>query len=680
MRQDSTLIKTFVFVAGSIAALLARAPAHAETVIHLIVVADTLDPKIGKSVEVDMQMIEGAFRRQVLGDARLKIDAVGREACRPDQILQRIAAVKLQPEDALVFFFSGHGAHDDQQEQYFKFPRLGPDMILTRKQVRAAIKARGCRLGVLLTDCCNNMSIIPKRPLFPTAQMPMSARGSVFSALFQSLFVDTTGFVDLTSSKKGERSLAYPAKTYVGHEGVYAEGGLFSTAFERVLSSYMGEPLDWSSVFDKTAEIVRLEFRRLKPDGLDNEDEPENPQMTQTVVHHDLGIREAGFTRPIVDQDRTKMPLINPGALLLGPGFSMGVLGYENAGKGLVVWSTAPASPAARLGLEYGDQILKINDTSVRTARGYSQLLKDSEGMVELVFRDVRTGQVKSATIALDEPRNNERPPAGKPVLGASGEVADGQGIRLTAIVPGSRAALLGLDPGDVILDINGTPVRTMEEYHEAVRNSPDEMWITVLNVRTGKPLGSVVALDRAGPGRANFTFGIHATEGQGGLYIWATHPGGPADRLRLEQGDMIVAIDGIATNTVDAYRSAIKASTGVVDVTFRDVRTGQVRADKVTLDRGALARTRPGLRPSLGVHAEDLPGKGMKVVAIVPQSPAALLQLDPGDIVTHINGQFVDNDADFRRAIESSDDEMVFTLIDVRTGKSQGEVVQLDR
>jgi S1-C subfamily serine protease len=75
-----------------------------------------------------------------------------------------------------------------------------------------------------------------------------------------------------------------------------------------------------------------------------------------------------------------------------------------------------------------------------------------------------------------------------------------------------------------------------------------------------------------------------------------------------------------------------------------------------------------------------DLFGKGVKIVAIVPNSPAALLQLDPGDIVTHINGRFVDNLADFRQAIESSDDEMVFTLINIRTGQSLGEVVQLDR
>ena len=425
---------------------------------------------------------------------------------------------------------------------------------------------------------------------------------------------------------------------------------------------------------------MRLEFQRLKPDGLDNEDEPENPQMTQTVVAHSLGLRETAFTTRPVDPDQVDRPPFRGGMLSVGPGWGMGVLGYENGGRGIVVWSANPGSPAARLGLEKGDQVLKINDTTIRTAKGYHQLLTDSDGIVELTFRDVRTGQVRLATVTLDARRGNEKPLPAKSVFGASGEVAEGQGIRVVAIVPGSPAALVGLDPGDVIIDINGARVHTMAQYDETVRQSPDEMWFTVLNVRTGKPLGTVVQLDRMEPGRGNFTFGIHASEAQDGLYIWATHPDGPAARLRLEQGDMILSIDGIATNTVDAYRSAILASNGTIDLTFRDVRTGEVRRDKVALDQGAGPGNHALLHVNFGVQGEPVPGRGIKVSAVVANSPAALVRLDPGDIVTHINGRFVNNMADFREAIASSDDEMRFTLINVRTGQPLGMVVQLDQ
>ncbi len=673
MRRNSILLDAFLFVAGPCAAMVAVTTAHAEPAIHLVVVADTLDPRIGGSVEVDMQSIARTFAGQARNGDRLKIVTVEREECRPDLILWRIAALRPGPDDAVVVFFSGHGAFDDQEGQYFKFPRLGPQTFLTRRQVREAIKAKGTRLGVLITDCCSNISIIPKLPRAPYLGAPMAPAPPLISPLFRSLFLETRGLVDVTSSKKGERSLAYPATRTEGENAVHAQGGLFTTSFQGVLARHQEESLTWPTVVELTANLVRKEFQCLKPDGLDNEDQPENPQMTQTVSALDLGLIETVHKPGPVGPDDPDMPTF-------GMDWTLGVLGYENGGRGIGVWASLPGSPAARLGLEHGDQVLRINDTAIRTARGYHHLVEDSGGIVELAFRDVRTGQVRRATVKLEEePTRNEGAP-NKEEFGVTGEAIEGQGIRVVAIARGSPAALVGLDPGDVIMDINGKPMRTMDEYHEAIRKSASEMWFTVLNVRTGKPLGTVVQLHRVEPGRANFTFGIHASESQGGLYIWATHPGGPAARLGLEQGDVILSIDGVATNTVDAYRSAIQASTGIIDVTFRDVRTKAVRRDKVALDRGARSRNQPKLRPGLGVQTEDLPGKGVKVVAIVPNSPAALLQLDPGDIVTHINGRFVDNLADFRQAIESSDDEMVFTLINIRTGQSLGEVVQLDR
>ena len=231
MRRNSILLDAFLFVAGPCAAMVAVTTAHAEPAIHLVVVADTLDPRIGGSVQVDMQRIAGTFAGQVRKGDRLKIETVDREKCHPDLILWRIAALRPGPDDAVVVFFSGHGAFDNQEEQYFKFPRLGPQAFLTRRQVRDAIKAKGSRLGVLLTDCCNNMSIIPKLPRAPYVGAPMAPAAASFSPLFRSLFLETSGFVDLTSSKKGERSLAYPATKFAGREEVYPQGGLFTTSF-----------------------------------------------------------------------------------------------------------------------------------------------------------------------------------------------------------------------------------------------------------------------------------------------------------------------------------------------------------------------------------------------------------------------------------------------------------------
>ena len=147
MRRNSILLDAFLFVAGPCAAMVAVTTAHAEPAIHLVVVADTLDHKIGQSVQVDMQMIKGTFLGQVLEGDRLEIETVDREKCHPDAIRRRIAAVRSAPEDALVVFFSGHGAHDNQEEQYFKFPRLGAGSILRAGRYATPSRPRGAGWG-----------------------------------------------------------------------------------------------------------------------------------------------------------------------------------------------------------------------------------------------------------------------------------------------------------------------------------------------------------------------------------------------------------------------------------------------------------------------------------------------------------------------------------------------------
>jgi S1-C subfamily serine protease len=82
-------------------------------------------------------------------------------------------------------------------------------------------------------------------------------------------------------------------------------------------------------------------------------------------------------------------------------------------------------------------------------------------------------------------------------VFGAACAQVAGRGLQVASLVPNSPAALVEVDPGDIILDVNGQSVTTTDEYYQAVRQSDDEMQFTVLNVRTGRPLGMIVQLDR---------------------------------------------------------------------------------------------------------------------------------------------------------------------------------------
>ena len=81
--------------------------------------------------------------------------------------------------------------------------------------------------------------------------------------------------------------------------------------------------------------------------------------------------------------------------------------------------------------------------------------------------------------------------------FGGLGVPAQGGGIFLTGSVPGTPAAGLGLEYGDVIVSINGSYVNTQAEYVDAVHNSSDTMNFVVRNVRTGQNQQMSVQLRR---------------------------------------------------------------------------------------------------------------------------------------------------------------------------------------
>jgi S1-C subfamily serine protease len=72
------------------------------------------------------------------------------------------------------------------------------------------------------------------------------------------------------------------------------------------------------------------------------------------------------------------------------------------------------------------------------------------------------------------------------------------QGLRVEAVVPGSPAALqAGLEPGDVIVGINGRPVRNQTEFVGVLNNSGGHLRLLIRNVRDGELLTACVRLDQ---------------------------------------------------------------------------------------------------------------------------------------------------------------------------------------
>src|SRR5262249_4405860 len=124
-----------------------------------------------------------------------------------------------------------------------------------------------------------------------------------------------------------------------------------------------------------------------------------------------------------------------------------------------VIGVVAPATPAAYVGLQKGDVILRIDNQPVRTQKEFDRLIRDSGGAVTLLVQ--RPGQ--RPTRVEVELMNNQ--------LGAWCEPA-GEGMRVTAVVPGSPAEIIGLQRGDTLLKIDDQRVRSQAELVRALRTA----------------------------------------------------------------------------------------------------------------------------------------------------------------------------------------------------------------
>jgi serine protease Do len=58
------------------------------------------------------------------------------------------------------------------------------------------------------------------------------------------------------------------------------------------------------------------------------------------------------------------------------------------------------------------------------------------------------------------------------------------RGVVVAEVVPGSRAAQAGLRPGDVILEVNRQPVRTVEDFTRAIQQVKDQDVVVLVNRR----------------------------------------------------------------------------------------------------------------------------------------------------------------------------------------------------
>ncbi|MBO0904937.1 Do family serine endopeptidase [Jiella sonneratiae] len=155
--------------------------------------------------------------------------------------------------------------------------------------------------------------------------------------------------------------------------------------------------------------------------------------------------------------------------------------------NGAIVTLPDNETPASKAGIKTGDVITAVNGETVDGPRELARVIGNERPGTKVDVTVWRDGQAKSLDVtlgnlaSLDEAasandRGNQRVPTNPSSLSGYGLTLtpseDGSGVVVTDIDPDSTAAEKGLQPGDVIVSVNGKAVQNRKDVSEALSDA----------------------------------------------------------------------------------------------------------------------------------------------------------------------------------------------------------------
>jgi hypothetical protein len=130
--------------------------------VRFLIVADT-DAQEGAACGLDADnlkaVLEVGLKKQKL-DGRYTLDVLRGRDVAPGYVLRYYQDLKVGPNEALVFYYSGHGCYHPTQGHLLTFHQGD----LARATLLAAMHKHKPRLAVVLTDCCAVLDDLPGPP------------------------------------------------------------------------------------------------------------------------------------------------------------------------------------------------------------------------------------------------------------------------------------------------------------------------------------------------------------------------------------------------------------------------------------------------------------------------------------------------------------------------------------
>ena len=184
--------------------------------VHALLVVDTLSG-LGESVKIDGERIDHLLSDRLPKDRAEIVVLTGKDV-NANAILSYFHGLKVGRDDALFFYYAGHGATDPQKGHFLALQELGTKPLL-RADLRRVMQEHQPGLVVIMTDCCSTRFSLGKTRRI----LPDKGNAASIDPVLRCLLYQSRGVVDITAAS-GDASF-----------GDDHEGGIFTRSFAKLV-------------------------------------------------------------------------------------------------------------------------------------------------------------------------------------------------------------------------------------------------------------------------------------------------------------------------------------------------------------------------------------------------------------------------------------------------------------
>ncbi|MFP3866716.1 MAG: DegQ family serine endoprotease [Desulfobacteraceae bacterium] len=172
---------------------------------------------------------------------------------------------------------------------------------------------------------------------------------------------------------------------------------------------------------------------------------------------------------------------------------------------GALVAEVNPGSPAAQAGIQRGDIIVEYNGQKINEMHELPRLVASTPPGTKATVKIIRQGKEKTIPVTIGELKDEQqaREPKEKipkselgmvvqelnPLLAQQFRLHESTGVVVLEVERGGPAAEAGVRPGDLVMEINNTRIKSQPDYHKAVSGLKSGTMSRLLIKRQGRTL-----------------------------------------------------------------------------------------------------------------------------------------------------------------------------------------------